>query len=521
MKKLILFLPLLIYTICPSAQIGTVESFSKISATEGNFMGTLNVGDHFSICEVIGDLNGDGFEDMAVGSRKDDDGGVDRGAVWILFLNQDRTVSSYQKISSTQGNFSGDIDNEDNFGCSVSRLGDVNNDGVLDIAVGAWSDDDGGINSGAVWILFLNVDGTVNSHQKISSTQGGINGLTQNRLFGLSGCGVGDLNNDGVPDIAVGAPNYDNDGGQYRGCIWILFLNNDGTVLEQQLINSNNGGFEANLADGDKFGYGLSNIGDLNNDGTTDIAVSALYDDDGGEDVGAVYILLLNDDGSVFGHQKISATEGGYTGFLSPNDGFGYSTVGIDDINADGVKDIAIGATLDDDGGENSGAVWILTLNSDGSVNSNQKISATEGGFNENIDDDRFGAGLSHFQTGDKELVVGSFKDDDGGEDIGAVWIIDIEKEGTSAVDDVVDKIFMNVYPNPCDDILNFQFDDNLQSKELEVLLFDNSGRVMIDEYIISQNKISIDVSKCVSGLYHLQIAVSGVRIEMKKVIIR
>ena len=79
-------------------------------------------------------------------------------------------VTSQQKISDTDGDFQGTLSNEDLFGRSVCEIGDLNGDGVTDIAVGAEWDDDGGTRKGAVWILFLNSDGTVDSFQKISET---------------------------------------------------------------------------------------------------------------------------------------------------------------------------------------------------------------------------------------------------------------------------------------------------------------------------------------------------------------
>ncbi len=86
----------------------------------------------------------------------DDDGGPNRGAVWILFLNTDGTVKSHEKISSTQGGFLGTLDNFDGFGVDVASLGDLSgNGGVGDLAVTAGFDDDGGLDVGAVWILFL------------------------------------------------------------------------------------------------------------------------------------------------------------------------------------------------------------------------------------------------------------------------------------------------------------------------------------------------------------------------------
>ena len=53
----------------------------------------------------VGDFDGDGIIDLAVGAYRDDDGGKDKGAIYILFLNSDATVKSYQKISDTSGNF--------------------------------------------------------------------------------------------------------------------------------------------------------------------------------------------------------------------------------------------------------------------------------------------------------------------------------------------------------------------------------------------------------------------------------
>ncbi|MCH7576041.1 MAG: FG-GAP repeat protein [Candidatus Marinimicrobia bacterium] len=83
----------------------------------------------------------------------------------------DGTVKSFQKISDTDGNFTAMLEDSDYFGVSVATLGDLDGDSVPDLAVGAYFDDDGGNNRGAVYILFMNVDGTVKSHQKISAIE--------------------------------------------------------------------------------------------------------------------------------------------------------------------------------------------------------------------------------------------------------------------------------------------------------------------------------------------------------------
>jgi hypothetical protein len=66
------------------------------------------------------------------------------------------------------------LDDVDIFGTAVAHLGDIDGNGVADIAVGASGDDDGFLGAGAVYILFLNSDGTVKAEQKISETEGGL-----------------------------------------------------------------------------------------------------------------------------------------------------------------------------------------------------------------------------------------------------------------------------------------------------------------------------------------------------------
>ena len=421
-------------------QPGTVLSHQKISDTEGGLTGTLDNFDLFGYSAAsLGDLDGDGVGDLAVGALLDDDGSIgpcddpfqdcNRGAVWVLFLNTDGTVKSHQKISDTAGGFTGILDDRDWFGNSVASLDDLDGDGVGDLAVGARHDDDVGSNRGAVWILFLNSDGTVKSHQKISDTDGGFMGVLDNiDEFGTSVASLGDLDGDGVGDLAVGAVG-DDDGGTNRGAVWVLFLNTDGTVKSHQKISDTEGGFTGVLDNFDRFGFSVASLGDLDGDGVGDLAVGAHLDDDGGLNQGAVWVLFLHADGTVKSHQKISDTQGGFTGILDAEDFFGVSVASLHDLDGDGVGDLAVGATLDDDGGFNRGAVWILFVNANGTVKEYQKISDTQGGFMGVLDDfDAFGWSVASLADldgdGVGDLAVGAHLDDDGGVDSGAVWVL-------------------------------------------------------------------------------------------------
>jgi hypothetical protein len=344
---------------------GRVDQDQKISDTAGDFGGDLDDGDLFgSALAGIGDLDGDGALDLAVGAPGGDEKGADRGEVWILLLDAEGKVRDEQKIADSTGGFGGNLDDGDLFGSSIADIGDINDDGVNDLAVGAPNDDDGAGNTGAVWILFMEMDGTVADWQKISRREGGFSGnLDSDDHFGAALAGIGDLDNDGTPDLVVGAPGGD-DRGTDRGEIWVLFLDPDGKVRDEQKITEREGGFDGNLDDNDAFGSAIADVGDLNDDGIPDLAVGAPNDDDGADNAGAFWILMMDTDGRVAAWQKVSNSAGGFSGNLEVDDHFGAAIAGIADLDNGGLEDMAVGAPGDGDGGADKGAVWILFMES-------------------------------------------------------------------------------------------------------------------------------------------------------------
>lgn len=382
-RKIIkLTIALLLTATFTNAQVTTQwgpDGYVKIENNSGGFIANLQSGDRFSRDhDQAGDINGDGIKDLVVGARSDDDGATDAGAVYILFMNNDGTVQSNQKISASEGGFTDTLDTGDFFGYGVAGIGDYDNDNIPDIAVTA---------IGRIYIIHLNNDGTVKSfvkNQNINSQ-------------GLSA--IGDLNNDGRIDL-VACQSTSNAGGTQRGAIQILFFDNTSNVINSSTvtISSTQGGFGTGLQDNDRFGgREVAMLGDIDNDGTKELAVGAFMSDGG---KGAIWILSL--DNTTFNVvSKLKITEGlnGFTDTLTtganPNgtEGaqFGHALSRVGDLNGDGVPDLMTGANQ-----QNEGWGYILYLNSDKTVKTFTRINNTDGGFGLVLDPvERFSRSIS------------------------------------------------------------------------------------------------------------------------------
>ena len=369
--KLTTIITLLLTATFTNAQVTTQwgpDGFVKIEEGSGGFFATLDSGDRFARDhDQAGDINGDGVIDLVIGARSDDDGATDAGAVYILFMNNDGTVQSNQKISATQGGFTDTLLANNFFGYGVAGIGDYDGDNIPDIAVSAPAS-----TNIALYILHLNSNGTVKSFVKNSNIM----------AQGLSA--VGDLNNDGRIDLVACDPRS-NQGGIQRGAIQILFFDTTSQVVSANSvhISSTQGGFGTGLADNDQFGgREVAMLGDIDSDGTLEMAVGAFMSDGG---KGAIWILSLDSNNfNVVSKLKITEGMNGFTDTLTtganPNGtagaNFGHALSKIGDLNGDGVPDLMTGANQ-----QNEGWGYILYLNSDKTVKTFTRINNIDGGF--------------------------------------------------------------------------------------------------------------------------------------------
>jgi hypothetical protein len=213
------------------------------SGADGSILYTFN-GDSAGIqlgqsVSGIGDINGDGFDDVIAGEGSDSGDGT--------------MFSGAQVFSGVDGSilytFNGDSAT-DRLGRSVSGAGDVNNDGTPDFIVGDDLNDDNGNNSGRA-LVFSGLDGSV-----LYTFYGDSVGAR----LGNSVSGAGDINGDGFDDLVVGALGVNADRGSLR-----VFSGADGSVLYSF---SGNEPLE-------NVGRTVSGLGDLNGDGFDDFLIGA------------------------------------------------------------------------------------------------------------------------------------------------------------------------------------------------------------------------------------------------------
>jgi len=351
---------------------GSVKDFQKISNDHAGLNASVFDDSSFfgGAISRLGDIDGINTTiEIAVGADQDGDGGPVRGAVWILSLLSTGNVSWITKISNTSGGVSLDIKDNDHFGSGVHSPGDINGDGIPDLVIGSTNADEGGdTEAGEIHIIFMNGDGTPASAVEIQASSV-VTGVLMNARFGKAIATLGDLDHNGVPDIAVSAYTEEIAGIANRGAIYVLFLTSAGNIIsaKTEKIAYQEGGFQGFIALEDNFGNAITNIGDLDGDSTNDILVGAWLDDthnciNTACNYGAVWLLLMYPTGTVKAEYKFGQGVGGFTGTPGAGVRFGTGITAIGDLDGDEVQDAIVGAPFSNSPQPTAGSVWTVFM---------------------------------------------------------------------------------------------------------------------------------------------------------------
>jgi len=337
-----------------------------------------------------GDINGDGFDDIIIGSSATSPGTTyvvyGKGTAFAASLE----LSTFAAGGGADGFTITGIDASDN-ATRVSSAGDINGDGIDDLIIGATEGDPNGSNSGESYIVFGNAAGFGASLDLSTIASGDgtdgfvINGINANDRAGRVSS-AGDFNGDGFDDLLIGA----------AGASYIVFgkAAGFGASLELSTIASSDGteGITFTSIDqGDTLGRSVSSAGDINGDGFDDILLGALFADGSDNatiDAGETYLIFGGDYSSLTTHLGTENAD-----ILTGTNGADIMIGGLGDdvLDTKGGADTAYGGVGDDEiriadvnflkidgGGGTDTLVWDNTGKLDLTSLANNKIDSIE-----------------------------------------------------------------------------------------------------------------------------------------------
>jgi hypothetical protein len=319
------------------------------------------VGDRMGRVDYAGDVNSDGYVDLALGAPFADPlSRVNAGSVYVVFGGPQDTLPASLAVSSLDGTNGFALygaEASTSTGLTVSGLGDFNGDGADDLAVGSLASSMAHVFAGQVYVIYGHSGAFPASIDLIGLTgpQGlVINGTHDNEQAGSTVAGPGDLDGDGLGDLVIGAQLSDptNLGGGdcstphvCAGRIYVLYGSGGGggTFDLSTLLGTNPYGYVIEGAPGDFLGGRLRGAGDVNRDGLDDLTFS------GGVSVSAPGLSRMNVVFGAMGHPTGTvpfATLDGSMGFAIEGSDVnevldGLRTAG--DLDLDGYDEIGVG----------------------------------------------------------------------------------------------------------------------------------------------------------------------------------
>lgn len=357
---------------------------------------------------TAGDVNGDGFDDVIVGTEYYDHGEDNEGAVWVYHGSASGLSASanwFAESNQTASRFGG---------YSNNTAGDINGDGYSDVVVGAKQYDYAcsSEEEGAVFVWLGSVAGLGDNGNPGNADWKGC-GDSSGYQFGAAVSTAGDVNGDGYADLAV-------------GCILCWIGADQGAIF---LYYGSAGGLGAtgtpNNADwtgkitaaGIDLGYAAGTAGDVNGDGYSDVFGGARFYDHEATDEGGAFVWYGSPDGLSTGGWRAESDQASAA--------LGTCAVTAGDLNGDGYADVVIGASNYDKGEDNEGAVFVWFGSASGLGANGTPANATWMAESNQVGASfGYSCGTAGDVNGDgyDDLLVGAYLYDNGNADEGAAF---------------------------------------------------------------------------------------------------
>jgi hypothetical protein len=337
----------------------------------GGYVGRT-LGEDASYVAGVGDVDGDGKDDIAVGAPYYSSFATDAGRVYLQYGLDPNWKNKAEPIPFNRTIYAEDAG--DYLGTSVAGAGDVDGDGYDDFLIGAPGNDTGGADAGAAYLVFGrpgNEWAFLTNWESWRFIQ--FVGESSGDQAGTTVAGGVDVNADGRNDIIIGAPYFDNSGAGVNnvGKVYVIYGHSGAwaTSIDLSQADASYMGHQNN----EQIGYSISGIYDLNYDGYDDIAIGSPLHDRAANQVGIVYAVFGNETMEV-NSSLADRADASFPG-LSDQDLTGEAVEGKLHLDGDEFGDLLIGSPGFDNVSVDRGAVYYI-YGSDSGWGPNMSLSA-------------------------------------------------------------------------------------------------------------------------------------------------
>ncbi|HEX8103234.1 MAG TPA: proprotein convertase P-domain-containing protein [Solirubrobacteraceae bacterium] len=400
---------------------------------------TAEPDDRFGASVAVGDLNGDGRADVAIGAPGEDAGATNAGAVHVLYGSSGGLTATGSQLWQQGGGGAGETPEAgDRFGSALA-IGDLGKSAHADLAVGVPDEDLAGADAGVVQVRYGSAGGlTATGAQLWSQGSGGLGETAEaGDRFGAA-LAIGALGRTAQRDLAIGAPWEDLNGVPDAGAVHVVFGSTTGlAAADAQVWSQNSAGVDDAAEAADHFGASLA-AGDLGQTTVGDLAIGVPDENLAVTDAGLVHVLYGTSTGpAAAGSQLWSQESAGIADAAEAGDRFG-AALAVGNYGRTAQADLAIGVPSEDLGVADAGLVHAVYGTAAGLVSDGSQLwsQATAGIDDEPESGDRFGSRLATGQYGrgtQDDLVVGVPGEDAGGVDAGLAHALYGTATGLSA----------------------------------------------------------------------------------------